>query len=390
MKNRKRMFALLLSLALIVSLCACAGEQADNSESPDVSASPDPSASTNPSAAPTIEADLTQDAVAFSAGLSGDDVLLTVNGEDIPADLFLYWLFMDCYNFEYNYYYYGITVAGFADMLLEDTVNSAVYYTVLRQRAVELGCLPTDAQVQGVMDELLAEGPEFYDSLKAAYGLSDESMDYLNTLSFYRDNLLNALVPTATEEMLNSYVYHVKHILLKTVDDNREPLSDDEIAAQRSLAEDILARLQAVEGEERLALFDELMKEYSQDGRDENGDLYAPDGYTAVPGDMVPEFEEASFALPIGGMSGIVESSYGYHIILRGEVAGDEMEKYADACRTHQLDSGMEALLDEAEVVRADALAALDVADFYQRYITYQNAVMEQYYAGLEGDDAAG
>ena len=399
MKNRKRLPALLLSLVMAVSLCACGADGdpdpaasgaygSSSGASQDPGASQNPAASRDPGAVPSVEVDLTRDAVAFSAGLSAADVLLTVNGEDVPADLFLYWLFWDYYYFEYIYYYYGVTVADFAGPLLEDAVRTAMYYTALRQRATELGCLPTDAQVQEARDQLLADGREHYDSIKAAYGLSDGGMDYISTISCYYENLLNAVAPTATDEMLNNYVYQVKHILLKTVDDNREPLSDDEIAAQRVLAEDILSRLRAVEGEEQRSLFDELMNEYSEDGRDANGELYAPGGYTAVPGEMVTEFEEASFALPIGGLSGIVESTYGYHIILRGEV--EDFTDYIEGCREYQLDLELDALVEAAEVTRAPALETLDVAAFYERYIAYQNAVMEQYYASADGGDAAG
>ena len=35
---------------------------------------------------------------------------------------------------------------------------------------------------------------------------------------------------------------------------------------------------------------------------------------------MVPAFEETALSLEFGEISDVVESSYGYHIILRGEV----------------------------------------------------------------------
>ena len=44
-----------------------------------------------------------------------------------------------------------------------------------------------------------------------------------------------------------------------------------------------------------------------------------PDGYYFFRGEMEEHFEEASFALAEGEMSGVVESSFGFHIILRCE-----------------------------------------------------------------------
>lgn len=382
MKNRKRLLALLLCLALIVSLCAC-GFSADPTGG---TASPDAESSLDPNAVPSIEVDLSRDALDFSAGISAGDTLLTVNGADVKADLMLYWLAMSCSNFMSYYGMFGYQLtddagdgATFADHMRSSAVNIAAYNVLLQQKAAQLGCLPTDAQTQEAGELMMSNGQEHYDALKTAFGFSDGSMEYMYLSDFYYENVLGVIAPAATEEMLNNYVYQVRHILLKTIDDQNQPLSDDEIAAQRTLAEDILAQLRAAEAGELSDLFDELMNQYSQDGRDENGDLYSPDGYIAVPGDMVPEFEEASLALPIGGLSDIVESSYGYHIILRGEVT--DPESYAEDCRMYQMDQALSAMLDEAEITRAPALDALDVAAFYERYIAYQSAVMEQYEA---------
>ena len=96
-----------------------------------------------------------------------------------------------------------------------------------------------------------------------------------------------------------------KHILISTVDENQQPLSEEEQEEAKSKAEEIYAKVKAGEN------FDQLMKEHSEDPGLEGNE----DGYTFGAGEMVPEFEEAAFALEPGQISEIVESSFGYHII---------------------------------------------------------------------------
>ncbi|MGE5680743.1 MAG: peptidylprolyl isomerase [Bacillota bacterium] len=66
--------------------------------------------------------------------------------------------------------------------------------------------------------------------------------------------------------------------------------------------------------------FAELAKKYSEDPgtAPQGGDL----GFTKR-GKLVPEFEAAAFALDPGGVSGIVETMFGYHIIQTIEKRGD-------------------------------------------------------------------
>lgn len=400
MKNWKQILSLLLSLALIVSLCACSAEDSGGTESP--SASPDASAgdsSENPDASldpdveatPEIEVDLDQDATTFSAGISPDEELLTVNGTPVNADLALYWLGMSCSNFMSQYGYFGLSLADvideegatFGDQMRDSAVTIGAYNILIQKKAAELGCLPTDEQIAEAKERMMAEGEENYEMMKTAFGLTEETMEYLYLSNSYYENVLDVVVPTATDEMLNNYAYQAKHILLKTIDDSQQPLSDEEIAKKKKQAEDFLAQLQAADDLE--AKFDELMNEYSEDGRNEDGALAAPDGYTAVLGDMVPEFEAGALALKPGEISGLVETSYGYHIILRGEV--EDIQSYADECREYHLDDELEAMLDETEIVRSAALDELDVADFFNRYSAYQNAVFAKYQPEDSGDD---
>ena len=388
MKNRKRTLALLLSLALTVSLCACDSGDGDATVSPD--------ASLDPNATPSIEVDLSKDVLDFSAGIPAGDTLLTVNGVEVKADLMLYWLALSCQNFMSYYGMAGYQLtdvipngdgATFADQMRLSAVNIASYNVLLQQKAAQLGCLPTDAQAREARDLMTADGQESYDRLKAAFGLTDESMEYLYLSDYYYENLLNAIAPTATGEMLNNYVYQAKHILLKTVDTDAERILQDDgtyaypalpaetVAEKRRQAEDILAQIQAAD--DPTAKFDELMNEFSEDGRKEDGTLASPDGYTTTLGEMVPGFEQGALALKPGEISGLVESSYGYHIILRGEVA--DLESYAEDCREYQVDREIDAMLEDAEVTRVPALDALDVAAFFDRFTAYQYALAEQY-----------
>ncbi len=107
-----------------------------------------------------------------------------------------------------------------------------------------------------------------------------------------------------TDEQAEAYLIEnsprVKHVLIK----NEGEVDGD----KRALAEDVLAKAKA--GED----FDALIAQYGEDpGMMES----QPDGYILSRGQMVPEFEEASYALEIDEISDIVETTYGYHIIKR-------------------------------------------------------------------------
>jgi peptidyl-prolyl cis-trans isomerase C len=100
------------------------------------------------------------------------------------------------------------------------------------------------------------------------------------------------------------------HILLSTRDsESNKELSDDQKAAKRKLAQELLKRARA--GED----FAKLAKQYSEDpgSKDKGGEYQFPRGQ------MVPEFEAAAFSLKTNEVSEIITTQFGYHIIKLSE-----------------------------------------------------------------------
>ena len=115
---------------------------------------------------------------------------------------------------------------------------------------------------------------------------------------YYQSHLDQYRVPEQVE---------VRHILIKTPAPGPDGKVDEKaVQAARRKAEDVLKQVQAGGN------FAELAKKYSEDpgSKDNGGSL----GWIQR-GQTVPEFERAAFSLQKGQTSGLVQSSFGFHII---------------------------------------------------------------------------
>ena len=96
-----------------------------------------------------------------------------------------------------------------------------------------------------------------------------------------------------------------------------------------------------------------------------------PDGYVYTPGTMVPEFESAAAALPVGGISDVVQSDYGFHIILRRDL--NEALRRGDGQREEIARSYLDELLVQkrsgSPAVYDACLDGMDWIGFYSGYV---------------------
>jgi peptidyl-prolyl cis-trans isomerase C len=143
------------------------------------------------------------------------------------------------------------------------------------------------------------------------------------------------------------------HILIKV-----DPKGGDkEKAAARKKIEEIQKKLK--EGGD----FEALAKEFSDDpSRDKGGDL----GYFTK-GRMVKPFEEAAFALPVGQVSPIVETTYGYHLIKVLDRKPESKTSYEDARERIQQVLRNEKVRTQLRTHIDDLKAKADVERFLEK-----------------------
>ena len=174
-------------------------------------------------------------------------------------------------------------------------------------------------------------------------------------------------------------------VLLTVDSETQEPLDEEEIAEKRARIDDMLAQLRAAE--DPIALFDQLMNEYSEDGRDADGNLGYPDGYTTVKGQMVAEFENAALALKDGEISDVVESEFGYHIILRLPL---DPADYRESMVAGLMEERASQWMADNPLETRESYEQIDPVQYQDRVTALRNAIAEALNAAEEDEAKEG
>lgn len=167
---------------------------------------------------------------------------------------------------------------------------------VLNEKVLSKKYKVTDAEVNKKVDEIKKQAGANFEMLLMQNNIKDEAA--------LRNILKNQLLiqKAALKDV------KISDAELKQAYDNVKP----EIKARHILVKDEKTALDVKKQLDAGAKFEDLAKKYSQDpgSAQKGGDL----GWFG-PGKMLPEFENAAYALKINEISAPVKSQYGYHII---------------------------------------------------------------------------
>lgn len=335
-----------------------------------------------------------QEGLCYEAtGVAPDAIVANVNGNGASADLIAYWIGYDVsYLDSYMQYYTGSSLdwdytlsdgTNITDYIKSNVYSSVKQHLVLENLANKYGVTLTEGQEsamadsdQTYIDQYGSE--EAFEEEIAKLGMRRETYDRVARSNYLYQNLYqlyntegSALY--ASDEDLAVYAAEqnyitADHILLSTKDlTTGEALTDEQKAEKKALADEIKQKLDACEGDldELTALFQELADQYSEDpGRESY-----PTGYTFTTGSMVQEFEDAAYALSEGEVSEVVESSFGYHILLRLPL---DKSAAADEVREEYFTNFIAEQVDAATMATSADYDKLDPQALYNAILTAQ------------------
>lgn len=393
MKSKKRFGALALALVMLLSGCGQKAPGAvSGSDTGSVSGAGSGSTGDVSQTAPVDLAQVTDPWLA-TAGLTGDSVVARIGETEVTAAELLYWLnrntevYLAQLGGQVSVLPWDADAGGgtLGDQMKEGALEAAIYYRGLNLLAEREGLTP-DSGVAISVDQMYGDmaaqmkSEETVEHMLWAEMLSRELLIYLNESGDLSDQLRERYFgedsggyPTDAEVQAwldEQGIYRAKHILLATIDlDTREPLDEAAVAQKKAKADDILAQLRGAE--DPITLFDQLMNEHSED----TGLAANPDGYTTEKGIMVAPFEEAALALKNGEISDIVESDFGYHIILRLPI---DPESYRGQLTSQRLKERADQLTKELGVEKTEAYGQIDPGTFWEKLGSLQTAVQAE------------
>ena len=292
-----------------------------------------------------------------ASGLKGTEVVMTVNGEDVSAEEYLY---MTSYAAQ-SLSYYGITDLNTelgegmtaADFVAEQAKEQVVASAALRAWAKEQGVTLTDEDMAALQGQKDAYGSEaaFQQTLKMV-GVSEDMFENIMSQELLYNHLYEiycgeggAMRPSEADLEILAGEHKLMSAYMLSMDAAAE-------GAQEKMA-DYAARLAEAENKAELAAT--FAAELQCDGAVQTFDCCHSS-----------PVNDALMALEVNEVSGVVEAEGGLHVLLRTDLDLDTVA-YVNFSEEYNRRVG-EAVVEDNEKV----LDKIDVAAFYVKYVQLQ------------------
>lgn len=247
--------------------------------------------------------------IVLTTGFNRDEVFRIEKSSCTLAEVMIY--LTNTKNQYENTFGEEIWNASYNGETLQENIKETVLAKLARIKALNL--LAAEHEIELDEDELdgAAQAAQAYyatlnDAEKAAMSADEELLRKMYEEYALSEKVYEYLIADINPEISDdeARTITVQHILIKTysLDENGERVDYTQEAKNMAYkkAQEALKRAQA--GEE----FTSLIAEYSEDTKS---------SYSFIKGSLDPAFEEAAFNLGTDEISGIVETTHGYHII---------------------------------------------------------------------------
>ena len=368
MNKHLRIISVLLALALSMTMLFGCGSSANDDGTVSGDNQSDNGGSTADDGEDEIEAlepSLTIDGEAVD--ISSNPVMINIGGIDIPFD-----------EFRYVYIYYAASRGISSDLwesdpdlfptFLEIIVSACKETCYGELLANKYNISLTDSDMDEIALNLANESAQFesqeeYEQALKDAGITEDLLERLITKQVLGNRAYLELYGGENPRLIGSdedikadisenYV-RVYHLLISADHfyglEGYEDYTDEQLAQEaKTLAEETLASIQNGDGD---------IYELAQTIGDDPGMIDNEEGYLFTYGMMVEPFEKASFALGVGDVSGLVETDYGWHIIIRleqDEYVNEHFEEVRETYVNDRFNSDVNTLLAETEVTTTE------------------------------------
>lgn len=307
-----------------------------------------------------------EDVVLFltDGAIRSTDTVMTVNGEEVPASYFFYWVASSITDYGYSDSSEldgesddGATVG---EEILDEAQASSAYYYALKQKADDYGITLSEDEEE--------QTTEYLDSL------DDYTLMYYSTSKDAQQKVYEAYLLSLD---LQSYLFGEGGEYEVTEEDLEEYMGDNEYVTIDFMyfgtgsdgdTSEAVSRAEAAMAELNEGGYDEMFAEVQEESD------YVQEDYTFyIGGGENEDLQNAVQEMEVGDTR-VVESDYGVYLVHKKDLVTDTVE---EECAYENFYSLLDSWGEEAETEMADIYSLVDVDAFCDRLLTLQDAINE-------------